>query len=173
MSADINTILALKSELDVYADSLREARTRLSHHKNILDAAWHANEISMIDDAIEEIDRKLSRTADELNDIASDMVKAHQQIEEEQIAREQRERRRQQEQERLAREQATQRAREQEIAAAYARKNQEKEEQQIRMQTEGVIRKQEQTVGEAKQSTDKNTNIFNFATNFFSWLFRR
>lgn len=154
MSTDLNTILALKRELDSYADNLRAAKADLIRYKDSLDAAWNATEIGMIDDAIDEVNRKLNRTADEMNDISSDILKAYQQIEEERIAREQAER---EKQEQLAREQAEQRARE--------------EEQRVREEQKSNAEKARQEAG--KQSSMQLKGAVTVVTSFFSWLFRR
>lgn len=154
MSTDLNTILALKRELDSYADNLRAAKSDLIRYKDSLDVAWNATEIGMIDDAIDEVNRKLNRTADEMNDISSDILKAYQQIEEERIAREQAER---EKQEQLAREQAEQRARE--------------EEQRVREEQKSNAEKARQEAG--KQSSMQLKGTVTAVTSFFSWLFRR
>ena len=82
MEFNLDTVLAQKRELDRYADDLREAGRRLIRHKNSLDRYWAAKEIGMIDEVIERIDRRLNRTADELNEIGIDMLKVYRQEEE-------------------------------------------------------------------------------------------
>lgn len=92
MNTDLNTVLSQKRELDGYADSLRDARNNLIRHKASLDSAWQAFEISTIDDAIDRINIALYALAEDLNDIGTDMVKAFNDIEEEErIERERRE----------------------------------------------------------------------------------
>lgn len=173
MSTDLNMILALKRELDIFADNLREAKTKLIRHKESLDAVWNANEISMIDATLEEIDFKLGRVADELNDIASDVLKAHLQIEEERITRERLER---EDQERLAQERQAREREEQERLARerQAREREEQErlarEQEAREQAAREQKKAEQEKSQNEQEAQKEND---FISGFFSWLFRR
>lgn len=134
MTTDLNTVLAQKKELDICADNLREARGRLIRHKNTLDGCWAAAEIRMIDDAIDKINRRLNKAADELNDIGSDMVSACQQIlEEERIARE--------------RAEAEARARAQEAARARA-------QEEARAEAEAKAKAQAEAAAKAKAETE-------------------
>lgn len=82
MTTDLGTVLSQKKELDVCADYLKEAREKLVSHRARLDSVWSAAEIRMIDNAIDRINLRLSRLADELNDIGTDMLKSYQQIQE-------------------------------------------------------------------------------------------
>lgn len=108
MTTDLDTVLSQKRELDRLADDLREARSRLIRHRNSLNRDWAATEIQMINDAIDRINRRLNGTADDLNDIGTDMIKVYRDLEE---------------QERIEREQAEAKAREeQEAKAAAARR---------------------------------------------------
>lgn len=129
--------MSWKKELDGCSDNLREVRNRLLRYKNSLDRYWVATETRMVDDVIDKINRRLNKTADELNDIGNDMINTCQQImEEERIVREKTE--------------------------AEARARQETAAAQTRAQMEAKVRAQEEKAQEeariqVKEETARNT----------------
>ncbi len=93
MSIDRTVILAQKRELDSYADVLAEIHTGLVRYKNSLNQAWQASEIDRLNEEILQLNRRISRVKDEMNDIGTAMVRAAEDIAAEEAARAEAERR--------------------------------------------------------------------------------
>lgn len=85
MKININELIIQKRELERYADELREVKSRLAIHKKNLEDLWLSYEAEGIYDAIDRINLRLEKAADEMNQISRDMLKAYDDICEEKI----------------------------------------------------------------------------------------
>lgn len=72
-----------KREIDRYADELREVRTKLVIHKQILENAWVSGEEEGVSDAIDRLNRQIRDVTDEMNRLGKDFIRAYEELLEE------------------------------------------------------------------------------------------
>lgn len=80
MGININELIAQKRELEQYADELRETKSKLLIHKKALEELWLSYEAEDIYDAIDRINYRLEKAADEMNSVGRDMLKAYEDL---------------------------------------------------------------------------------------------
>ena len=71
---DFETLLQQQTEIRREAENVWEVRRRLSRHLRDLSEAWQGNDASALFSKIQEIDRRLKRLEDEINEIGHDIV---------------------------------------------------------------------------------------------------
>lgn len=86
MAIDIETVRAQQRELNMVSDEVSSVKRRLKCHQESLDDAWKSAEIKGIDLAIEEIVRRLSRLAGDLEDLGHDVMLTGEEIKAEEEA---------------------------------------------------------------------------------------
>ena len=80
MDVNIDLIIAQMRELQRHTDELKEIRTSLLRHKELLNDAWVSTEIEGINDVLDGLRRQAERIADEMYGIGYDMVKAYEEV---------------------------------------------------------------------------------------------
>ncbi len=76
-------LLEKARQLRQHGDRLLEMRSQLTTYKNRLAQAWDARETDRLEDMTDHLNRKINRTADEINGIALDLLAAYEKLAEE------------------------------------------------------------------------------------------
>lgn len=86
MAIDIETVRAQQRELNMVSDEVSLIKRRLKCHQELLDDSWKSAEIKGIDLAVEEIVRRLSRLAGDIEDLGHDVMLTGEEIKAEEKA---------------------------------------------------------------------------------------
>ena len=166
MAIDLDAIRAQQRELNMISDEVASTKRKLILYKDSLDAAWKSNEIKGIDNAVEDVVRRLNRLTKDLEDLGHDVMTAGDEIrQEEEAARRAAEEKRQREEaarraeeERRQREEATKRMEEEERQEAARRAEEEEKARQEEVKKKEIeeaaaaLRKVQQTVSKKIKS---------------------
>lgn len=82
MAVDFKMIFAQQKELKGYADDIAYVKNQIRKYQNNLNSAWNSTEIRIINDAIDNVERKLAKMEAEMDDISMDILSAYQELEE-------------------------------------------------------------------------------------------
>lgn len=82
MALDLKMILTQQKEIQEYADELAYVRRQIQRYQDNLNSAWKSTEIKIVNQAIDELERKLSKMEREMDEIGRDILVVHQELEE-------------------------------------------------------------------------------------------
>ena len=82
MALDLKMILTQQKEIQEYADELAYVRRQIQRYQDNLNSAWKSTEIKIVNQAIDELERKLSKMEREMDEIGRDILVVHQEFEE-------------------------------------------------------------------------------------------
>ena len=82
MALDLKMILTQQKEIQEYADELAYVRRQSQRYQDNLNSAWKSTEIKIVNLAIDELERKLSKMEREMDEIGRDILVVHQELEE-------------------------------------------------------------------------------------------
>lgn len=74
MAIDMEAVRAQQRELNMVSDEVLFVKRKLKRHQDSLDDVWKSAEIRGIDLAIEDVVRRLSRLAGDLEDLGHDIM---------------------------------------------------------------------------------------------------
>lgn len=83
MERTLEMVMTQLKALNQYADELLGIRTDMLRHKNQLNEAWVSDEIDEINEMIDRFNRRARYIAEELCGVGQDILKAYEEIEEE------------------------------------------------------------------------------------------
>lgn len=86
MGVDYDSVFEQKRKLDNCADELRYAKVSLQNHGEALHTVWHSGEMLGIQNALDRMDDSAGKLIGEMEDIGYTMIKACQELMEEDMA---------------------------------------------------------------------------------------
>lgn len=150
MSVDINSAYSQANQLKNYVSQLNVVLTNLNNYKSSLDTNWQGNEVKHLDNSINIIKRRIQTLLANLNSTADNIIRAANQIRQEEIQAEQRR------QAEIARRRAAEEARRREVEQQAA---QQKAAAEAAAKEEKAMNDMMDKINKVKSKTKRNKLI--------------